>query len=163
MEGGSVRLSFFVKTRQRLPPGEPKRLQIAWKWQSQIELQFENVDSRFLLKCEKEETEERIEKPNCDKTMIYRNLIVTFDNKSAYLYKKKISSSFSVNKGSISTLVISKLNRQAYIENFLQFSNKTVMLSCVICKGFLSDNVLTAYLSGVGKRLFPPLSMNFIM
>ena len=55
------------------------------------------------------------------------------------------------NKGSISTLVISKLNGQAYIENFLQFSNKTVVLSRVICKGFLSDNVLTAYLAGVGK------------
>ena len=121
------------------------------------------MDSRFLLKCEKEETEERIEKPNCDKTMIYRNLIVTFDNKSAYLYKKKISSSFSVNKGSISTLVISKLKGQAYIENFLQFSNKTVMLSCVICKGFLSDNVLTAYHAEGGKRPVPPLSINFIM
>ena len=88
---------------------------------------------------------------------------MTFDNKSAYLYKKKISSSFSVNKGSISTLFISKLNGQSYIENILQFSNKTVMFSRVICKGFLSDNVLTAYLSGVGKRLFPPLSMNLIM
>ena len=116
-----------------------------------------------MLKCEKEETEERIEKPNCDKTMIYRNLIVTFDNKSAYLYKKKISSSFSVNKGSISTLVISKLNGQAYIENFLQFSNKTVVLSRVICKGFLSDNVLTAYHAEGGKRPVPPLSINFIM
>ena len=87
-----------------------------------------------MLKCEKEETEERIEKPNCDKTMIYRNLIVTFDNKSAYLYKKKISSSFSVNKGSIST--ISKLNGQAYIKNFLQFSNKTVVFSLFFAKVF---------------------------
>ena len=88
---------------------------------------------------------------------------MTFDNKSAYLYKKKISSSFSVNKGSISTLVISKLNGQAYIENFLQFSNKTVVLSRVICKGFLSDNVLTAYHAEGGKRPVPPLSINFIM
>ena len=61
---------------------------------------------------------------------------MTFDNKSAYLYKKKISSSFSVNKGSISTLVISKLKGQAYIENFLQFSNKTVVFSLFFAKVF---------------------------
>ena len=32
------------------------------------------------------------------------------------------------------------------------FFSFPAMLSRVICKGFLSDNVLTAYLAGVGKR-----------
>ena len=35
------------------------------------------------------------------------------------------------------------------------FFSFPVMLSRVICKGFLSDNVLTAYLAGVGKRHLP--------